>query len=394
MPLDKNEMIHALARLLSVRKGSDTMVSGVSTQPVKQCGLDSALECNDRIEFSSPALSLAHDDHLEFNHESRNEAERSAFMLLSRPIGFVLNKEGSGADGGIGDCSIKKVSEVGELLLLNVSESFALLVDSRLRAHATFLAKHGLTAPSGKSLLDQKLGTLLELGNRVAVSSIETGVEVVDLDQLSDDQPRSSAAAVSFRALLKLCLESLDGSPRSSLPVRFEVSGSLSIVSQDSPDHSMNLKMQLDTKELLAQMKLQAADIVAHVVDITNTFFAVPEDSSIGRGDSFLAMPPPPKLESNAISQAQYPRKNFEDKRELPGDSKTLALISPDLSATSACTHIIPTLMLDDQGMLEFDLSPDQCANILDDVFGNVDLTLFASSSDEEPPQKKTKISG
>ena len=39
-------------------------------------------------------------------------------------------------------------------------------------------------------------------------------------------------------------------------------------------------------------------------------------------------------------------------------------------------------------------LSPDQCASILDDVFGGVDIALFPSSSDNsgiERPSKKAR---
>jgi uncharacterized lipoprotein YajG len=91
------------------------------------------------------------------------------------------------------------------------------------------LAKHGITAPKhgGVALVDQKLETLLELGNRITASRIDTKVEVVEADQV-EAQEGNIRYAVNFQVSLKLVIESLDGSPSASLPVQYEAQGSLS----------------------------------------------------------------------------------------------------------------------------------------------------------------------
>lgn len=174
---------------------------------------------NDRIEFCSPSLSLVHDDHLELGN--RKEAEMTALQMLSRPMGFEITEQL--------DTTTEKLSDVGNLLIANTSESFAVLVDSRLRAHAKFLSQHGLSKSEenhgGAHLLESKLETLLEIGNRVSIEEMESKVELVEAESAEEEEISGSKFAICHQTTLKLRLESPDGSLQAHSLVHFEVEG-------------------------------------------------------------------------------------------------------------------------------------------------------------------------
>ena len=123
-----------------------------------------------------------------------------------------------------------KLWEVCGFLMMNINESFALLVDSRLRAHAKFLAMHGLSVAEkkfeGVGVLDQKLQRLLEIGNLVTASKTKVEVEVVDADE-NDERGMRSTSSISFQVTMNLSIESIDGIPSSSFTISFEALGSL-----------------------------------------------------------------------------------------------------------------------------------------------------------------------
>ena len=225
---DPQDVTHLVACLLSVERGEDGDVgssrgegSELHTQFVSRFSKD-----NDHIEFSCPAMSLVHDDPLNFNHENPKEAEKSAFQLLSRPMGFEFAGETSNLSQG--ELTYEKLVEVRSILLMNISESFALLVDSRLRAHGTFMEMHGLSVAEKKvgesGGLDQKLQTLLEIGNRVTVGRTKVKVNVRESRSATKQMASSD---VSFEVLMELHTDSVDEAPSTYLNIRFEAQGSL-----------------------------------------------------------------------------------------------------------------------------------------------------------------------
>mmetsp|Transcript_2883 Transcript_2883/g.3866 ORF Transcript_2883/g.3866 Transcript_2883/m.3866 type:complete len:395 (-) Transcript_2883:405-1589(-) len=389
---DLIETIHLLAKLLSSQQSKDQLSSSAYTASGRDRERNRfealIVDNNDQIEFSSPALSLVHDDRLVFDHGNRSEAENSAFQLLSREMVFhvdLRNNDNDNDDGDAGPMALERLSGVGQLHLGNVSESFALLVDSGLRAHAKFLSEHSHSSVKRQqdgsiSLLEQKLEKLLEIGNRITISRMETNVKVAEAEQNeSQGELNSLMSAINFQASLNLCMESPDGSLSSYFPVRFESGGYISVCRTTSELRTCHFKLQVDTKDLLAQMKLQALGVVAQVVDMTNSFFMIPDEPSLHRGDSYLVMPPPPSNKGAAGSQ---------DTKDV--SSKSFALV--DYGGVSP-------FIMDDQELSDGSsvLSLDQCANILDDVFGNIDLSLFSGFPDDKTldtrPAKKSKSS-
>lgn len=190
------------------------------------------------LRFSCPALSLAHKEHLDMDHSSRRQAERYAVSLLSRPL-LVGEKEDDEEDSSttteaseIVGFPCKGLPEAPAVLLRNIYESFAMLVDSRLRAYATFMARHCDTlARSKKNIVnsstatavgvrnvEQKLVTLLGVGSRIEASSMRTIFEVTattTTDTLEEDDEdlkhKSYSLPLRFEAVINLIVPGPSG---------------------------------------------------------------------------------------------------------------------------------------------------------------------------------------
>jgi len=196
----------------------------------------------------------------------------------------------------------------------------------------------------------------------------------------------------------------------------------------------------VDTMQLLSKMILQASTVVAAVVDGANTSSIVPE-SKLCRSSSFLAMPPPkPKvLPSRKLSSSDemagegvaeaggngdshehhHHHDSYKSKMHgldilgsavVPADDEGgLPIVSPDIRAMKSPTvaPCMPRLHLvrgvssntsssrsscgsvDEQLQQDLsELSPDQCADIVDGIFGEFDDAIL-----REPPAKRLKSS-
>lgn len=152
-------------------------------------------------------------------------------------------------------------------------------------------------------------------------------------------------------------------------------------------------------------MILQASSVIAAVVEEANTSSIVPE-SKLCRSSSFLAMPPPkPKLKrrhSDLLSQAEdtSSKNKMHGLDLLSSAAIELPIVSPDIRAkypqqpsgipnlnlvldeNSSANSSITTTDVDQNDLS--DLSAEQCAVIVDGIFGCFD-------DDEPQPAKKLK---
>lgn len=133
----------------------------------------------------------------------------------------------------------------------------------------------------------------------------------------------------------------------------------------------------------------QASLMVSQIVETTNEAFSIP-GPKMERGESFFVMPPPkPRKQPAAVG--------LDLLSEVAGVKETV-IITPDLSSKNSDMSLVPSLQLhhneeedtdtnaDDVSV--DDLSVDQCASIIDDVFGYFDDALL-----QGPPLKKAKTS-
>lgn len=171
-----------------------------------------------------PSLSLQHEEHSPFTRSDRKQVEEYAATLLARP----LRKSGQTSIVSTKEFSSVDLQDVPDRLLNNVNESFATLVDCRLRAYAVFLARHGIalakeTEADGVVSIEHKLTALLEIGGRIEVKAITLEFKVDEVGV--DPTENNSATPLSLHVQMDLHIPNGTGS-QSSINVAIQAPGS------------------------------------------------------------------------------------------------------------------------------------------------------------------------
>lgn len=148
-----------------------------------------ASEDEEDCDFSSfPSLSL---EESPGNYHtgifcSRGDVESHVESLLSRPILLGKQEDDVKSVSGLVDTEsdsldeffVESLEEVPKQMLSNFCNSFSTLMNSRLRAYSTFLARHGLSLArcsktnqelEGVVGIEHKLETMLGIGSEVSV---------------------------------------------------------------------------------------------------------------------------------------------------------------------------------------------------------------------------------
>ena len=128
-------------------------------------------------------------------------------------------------------------------------------------------------------------------------------------------------------------------------------------------------------------MMNQASRMAAIVVEMANGALSSPE-KNLHRGDSFLAMPPPLPRIPSLHPEPDYDQGGLDLLSKMAAE---LPIVSPDVSSLGSPVQPVPNLELEEDEDLS-GLSADQCADIVDGVFGGFDDAILIG-----PPQKKTK---
>lgn len=156
--------------------------------------------------LSFPSLSLMEEDHHAAVCSIKHELQARAALNLSRPLTLSQEHDSlpkvsttnsyveSSYDALETDVDPKLkresfrvdcVTEVPSMMLKNLAGSFALLVDARLRAYVTILARHGLALAESSELpeehkeeatgaVERKLASLLDVGSRLTINNMVT----------------------------------------------------------------------------------------------------------------------------------------------------------------------------------------------------------------------------
>jgi hypothetical protein len=193
--------------------------------------------------LSVPSLSLHHETHLgPENRDDKRHVEGYAASLLSRPLEIKLAGSNPrallGPETSDDNAPLKKEgidmnhegsSAAASLLLMeNLAESFGVLLDARLRAYATFLARHGIAlaksslhhstedqpvpspcAVPGVLTMEEKVRSLLEMGasvraRRMTIDFVKRENEADEDDDDEEAGDRGAGAPVSMRATMQL----------------------------------------------------------------------------------------------------------------------------------------------------------------------------------------------
>ena len=202
-------------------------------------------------DFSSfPSLSLERSprEQLEGDLNRRASIEAHVSSLLSRPIlvsnsatKSTLSEENENESDAL-EFIAEKSEEVPNLMLQNFFTSFSTLLNSRLRAYATFLARHGLSLfecsetaeelEDGVTGVEQKLETMLEIGRLVSADAVVTSFQAkpeeakVINDEEQVDEQKVSVPLV-MEASINISIPRPVGDGSESITVSFRANGNI-----------------------------------------------------------------------------------------------------------------------------------------------------------------------
>ncbi|EEC43961.1 predicted protein [Phaeodactylum tricornutum CCAP 1055/1] len=382
-----------------------------SVDRLRECGILPDTPQMSHFSLQCPSISLVHEKHTSVDHRTRQTAHDLAIALLSRPVvlrranyhcsSSMKPQTSQGASNPV--FQTDSLPQLSQQILENAYQSFTVLIDSRLRAYASFLARHAMavadekTNEMGMFSVEQKLETLLDVGGKITVSRVSTRFDVAEVEGVQEGDhysfPLSFYVEMSLMIPRPLATDEM-------VSVAFSAPGTIAAMVGEKQILSQ-VSVSLNVDALLSEMMDRASCIVAAVVEIANNAFCIPEEpKSIQRGDSYLAMPPPPP------PPQPIPRQNSTNLRAklvnplelLSNAAAELPVVSPDLSGLMSPRHGVPPLTLEiptvdpyledtddsEKGVSEF--SADQCADIVDGVFGALDDAFL-----KEPRYKKAK---
>lgn len=146
--------------------------------------------------FSFPCLSLMTEDHAGVEGLDQNQVQAKAALSLQRSMRIssvprnaretepvepnsILKSAQTATDEAL------KVEDVPTAMLNNLASSFSLLVDARLRAYTTILARHGVSLAASSPEVEQeaigavarKLENLADIGSRISIDNMVTNFQ-------------------------------------------------------------------------------------------------------------------------------------------------------------------------------------------------------------------------
>lgn len=217
MALSRSDTLAAIARLLS----TSHLEKAPEFPRHKEFSSMTVVDSLQELTVSCPGLSLHHEkgghcgvsDH----YADRKHAEDHAVSLLARPL-EVHNEEKLNQSG-----SVLPIARSARALLQNIYASFAVLVDSRLRAYTDFLARHAMTLSShhGSALqaIEEKLAMILATGAQVEVNTLATKFSLCE-------GTASSSAMLNFGVTMEFAVPRPNGK-KEILSISFSTSGKM-----------------------------------------------------------------------------------------------------------------------------------------------------------------------
>ena len=166
---------------------------------------------------SSDLASSSASDHRYCN--DRKQAEEHAVDLLSRPLQGHASPVFA---GGIGNVILgEQGNRVAQLLQSNIYSSFAVLMDSRLHAYSSVLARHAMSMPDEVPNIQEKLAEILLIGTRIEADKMSTLFLPTAFEK--------DKASLTFQVTMELTIPSdrKGSSKKQTIAVAFETLGSI-----------------------------------------------------------------------------------------------------------------------------------------------------------------------
>ena len=177
---------------------------------------------------------------------SRGDVESHVESLLSRPILLGKQDDENKTDpesDSLDEFFVEHLEEIPKQMLSNFCNSFSTLMNSRLRAYATFLARHGLSIArcskttqelEGVVGIEHKLETMLGIGSQISVRSKSSELTIDQdgvphgLSPVEDDEGLNLSLPLKMQIFVEIALPHVkEGDGNECMKVSFDTSGKI-----------------------------------------------------------------------------------------------------------------------------------------------------------------------
>ena len=388
------------------------------------------------VNFSSfPSLSLekrSEGEQLDPDNASfgnREDVEAHVSSLLSRPI--LVSNANSNEVNEVEDEDAQEeffmaaeIDKVPNMMMQNFFDSFSTLLNSRLRAHATFLARHGLSLlktsvenndnelEEGIVGVEQKLETMLEIGRLVSTNAIATSFQAkaenaTAVPQQEDGEESISKVSIplTMDVSIDISLPRPGGGPSKVVTVSFHTTGSITgksigseamllvitsllrasltgfwssfrhfslgiFASSNGASLLRAVEVDLNMAEILPCMIKQASSVISCIVAMTNAMYSLALPAAFDQVAG--SAPVSPVADEIPLDDAAVARK------VATLIEQDIAVVSPSLQpkarkSTKRDSPSIPELNLKNNKSLDDEdeaslLSPESCESLVDYV--------------------------
>ena len=159
--------------------------------------------------------------------QGKEDVEAHVAALLARPVLVRSGHDGNASpvedsDDEGSEFMEANIADVTSLMQQNLVLSLSTLVQSRLRAYTSFLARHGLSMAKSKSVqeleegaavVNQKLETMLEIGSLISPNSVRT-IFTTQTEKASTDcdaEDVKTSLPLSLSASIQVVIPRLQG---------------------------------------------------------------------------------------------------------------------------------------------------------------------------------------
>lgn len=352
---------------------------------------------------SFPCLSLDSDGPHESSDPDKTAVQAHAATNLARLLqvgtgendtcnaSYVDSTCSKSPPSAIENPILASVGQVPDQLLANLQASFALLIEARLRAYITILARHGVSLATCPGVpeeerddailaVEQKLQCLLEIGTNVSMDNLVTNFGCPKKQQqVSYGQEESITLPLGMGAGFDISIPSFTSDKPERFTVAVKTSGTITGTFHKDSHLLATVRVELDTHKLLNAMVHEAARVISIALDHANEVTSLLHPLQ-APSDSASDEPPPKKR------KVQLP----EEASNLASGGQALPVVSPDLNALLASPAMLPPPLelqkevpppqdaeSETRGEPEVcTMSPGACAKVVDYVMGELDCAF------------------
>jgi len=312
-----------------------------------------------------PCLSLSSSKHNSSIHDEddRHHIEEHAASNLARPIlaSRVESSTNFTFDNtifGDRDFGLVPFHQLPSTILNNLSDSFLTLIDARLRAYITILARHGMSLSECPISLAQKLSALIDIGNGVKIENLVTFFNFDENFNHKLENKEKTEMPLRMEITMDVSIPNFTGGME-LLTIETKTDGLIKASFDNDAKLLHQVDVEVDTHELLTDLVERASLIISKALESVRIATTI---KPIGSQEHHT------KDESTTL-------RSIVKAEKITGANSPSALVSPDIAPKHGEIGIEPLQL--NKGSSIDKLSPQKCANIVDFVIGEVTFPKF-----------------